>query len=202
MYSRAKKKKRKKKKKCRKHRKDDSSDPSSSDNYDSSDDSHYRRKQRKNKKHQEKDPIRLCANLTAKLLTTAYKSKIIRFKMDEDPLQRQIYFFTFIDSLDMIFSHYRENCEVLLDYPKIGGDDVIEYDAKKDIRNLLHANIDVNIRRLVSEFPKDGVKCIEKLQRSCLHNVIAISQCTLFNLLRIQQSIFCCVHQCLHAKGS
>ena len=60
------------------------------------------------------------------LLTTAYKSKIIRFKMDEDPLQCRIYFLTFIDSLDMIFSQYKETCEVLLDYPKVGGDDVIE----------------------------------------------------------------------------
>ena len=33
----------------------------------------------------EKDPIKLCARLTSKLLTTAYKSKIIRFKIDEDP---------------------------------------------------------------------------------------------------------------------
>ena len=32
-----------------------------------------------------KDPIRLCATLTGKLLTTAYKLKIIRFKLDEDP---------------------------------------------------------------------------------------------------------------------
>ena len=89
--SRAKKKKsRKKKKKRRKHRKDDSSDPSSSNDSDSSDESHYRRKRRNNKKHQEKDPIRICATLTAKLLTTAYKSKIIRFKMYEDSLQRQI----------------------------------------------------------------------------------------------------------------
>ena len=104
--SRARKKKRTKKKKRRKHRKDDSSDPSSSDDSDSSDDSHYRRKQRKDKKHCKKDPIRLCETLTAKLLTTAYKSKIIRFKMDEDPLQRRIYFLTFIDSLDMIFSEY------------------------------------------------------------------------------------------------
>ena len=51
--------------------------------------------------------------------------------MDEDPLQRWIYFLTFIDSLDMIFSNYRETCEVLLDYPKIGGDGVIEDYAKK-----------------------------------------------------------------------
>ena len=101
--SRAREKKRTKKKKTRKHQKDDSSDPSSSDESDSSDDSHYIRKRRKDKKHQKKYPIRLCATLTRKLLTTAYKSKIIRFKMDEDLLQRRIYFLIFIGSLDMIF---------------------------------------------------------------------------------------------------
>ena len=53
--------------------------------------------------------------------------------MDEDLLQRRIYFLTFIESLEMIFSQYTETCEVLLDYPKIGGDD-IEYFAKKYIR--------------------------------------------------------------------
>ena len=104
--SERKRKKSKKKKKRRKHRKDDLSDLSSSDDSDDSDsseDSHYRRRRRKNKKHRKKDPIRLCATLTAKLLTTAFKSKMIRFKLDEDPLQRQIYFLTFIDSLNMVF---------------------------------------------------------------------------------------------------
>ena len=76
--------------------------------------------------------------------------------MDEDPLQRQIYFLAFIDSLGMIFSKYRETCEVLIDYSKIGGDDAIEDYVKKAIRNLLRANIDVHIRRLISELPKDG----------------------------------------------
>ena len=31
------------------------------------------------------------------------------------------------------------------------------------IRNLLHANIDVHSRRLIADFPKDGIKRIEKL---------------------------------------
>ena len=84
--------------------------------------------------------------------------------MDKDPLQCRIYFLTFIDSLDMIFSQYRETCEVLLDYPKIRRDGVIEDYAKKTIRNLLRANIDGHSRRLIAEFPKDGIKCIEKLQ--------------------------------------
>ena len=87
--------------------------------------------------------------------------------MDEDPLHRRIYFLTFIESLDMIFSQYRETCKVLLDYQKIGGDDVIEDYTKKANRNLLHANIDVHSRILISEFPKDGIKCTEKLQSHC-----------------------------------
>ena len=33
---------------------------------------------------------------------------------------------------------------------------------KKSIRNLLHDNIDVHSRRLIAEFPKDGIKSIEK----------------------------------------
>ena len=120
-----KRKKRKDKKKCCKHRKYDSSDPSSSDDSDDSDsseDNHYIRRRRKNKKHREKDPSRLCATLTEKLLTTAFKSKMIQFKLDEDPLQRRIYFLTFIDSLNMVFSQYRETYEVLKDYPKLEGE--------------------------------------------------------------------------------
>ena len=87
--------------------------------------------------------------------------------MDEDPLQLPIYVLTFVESLEMIFSQYTETFEVLLDYPKIGGDDVIEDYAKKAIRKLLHTNIDVHSRRLIAEFPKYGIKCIEKLQSNC-----------------------------------
>ena len=130
MESRAKKKKNNKKKR-RKHRKDDLSDPPLSDDSDSSNDSYYRCKRCKEKKHQKKNLIKQCATLTAKLLTTAYKSKIIRFKMDEDPLQCRIYFLTFVESLEMILSQYTETCEVLLDYPKIGGDDIIEVLQKR-----------------------------------------------------------------------
>ena len=31
----------------------------------------------------------------------------------------------------------------------------------------MHANIDVHSRRLIAEFPKYGVKCIEQLQSHC-----------------------------------
>ena len=64
--------------------------------------------------------------------------------MDEDPLQRRIYFLTFVELLEMIFSQYTETFEVLLDYPKIGRDDIIEDFAKKATMNILYANIDVH----------------------------------------------------------
>ena len=100
------------------------SDLSLSDDSDLSNDSDYRRKLHKKKSHQKEDPVKLCARLKSKLLTTAYKSKIIRFKMDEDPLQRRIYFLTIVESLEIIFSQYTTTCEAIIDYPKIGGDDI------------------------------------------------------------------------------
>ena len=47
--------------------------------------------------------------------------------MDEDLIQHRIYFLTFVESLEMIFLHYTETCEVLLDYPKIGGENNKEF---------------------------------------------------------------------------
>ena len=104
--------------------------------------------------------------LTKKLLTSSYNSKIIKFKLDEDPLQRRVYFLIFVESPEMIFSQYKETCVVLLDYPKIGGDNMNNF-VKKAIRNLLHDNIDVHIRILIADFPVDGVKFIAKLQSHC-----------------------------------
>ena len=64
------------------------------------------------------------------MLTTAYKSKILRFKIDEDLLQRRIYFLTFVESPEMIFSQYTETCEVLLDDPTIGGKNIKDFSRK------------------------------------------------------------------------
>ena len=86
--------------------------------------------------------------------------------MDEDLLQCRIYFLAFLESLEMIFSQYTETCEVIIDYPKIGGDD-IEDNSKNSISNILYANIDVNSRILIDGFPINGIKCIEKLQSHC-----------------------------------
>ena len=72
----------------------------------------------------------------------------------------------------LYISQYTETCEVLLYYPKIGGYDIEDY-AKKAIRNILHENIDVHSRRLIAEFPKDGIKCIDKLQSHCTNMTFA-----------------------------
>ena len=73
--------------------------------------------------------------VNGKFLTTAYKSNFIKFKLDEYPLQCRIYFLKFVESLEMIFSQYKETCEVLLDYPKIGGENN-KYFVKEAIRNI------------------------------------------------------------------
>ena len=71
-----------------------------------------------------------------------------------------------MQSLEIIFSQYKETCELLLDYPKIVGYNIKGF-AVRFIRNLLHANIYVHRRRLIAEFPRDGIKYIEKLHSHC-----------------------------------
>ena len=53
--------------------------------------------------------------------------------MDEDQIQSQIYFLTFVESMGIIFSQYKESCEVILDYPKIGGE-IIKNSKKRILR--------------------------------------------------------------------
>ena len=163
-YRKSKSKKRDTNKKRQKHKKQDSSDSSLGD-CNLSDVSDYISKKRKKNIHQKKDHIRICAMLLEEFLTTAYKSKIIKFKLDEGPLQLWIYFLTFVESLEMILSQYKETFEVLLNHPKL--ERRILNIFKNAIRNILHAKIYVHIRRLINEFPGYGVKCIAKIQSNC-----------------------------------
>ena len=68
----------------------------------------------------------------------------------------------------MISYQYKETCEVLLDYQKTGGENIKVF-VKKAIRNILHANIYVYSRILITEFPGDGEKYIVKLQSHCVN---------------------------------
>ena len=71
----------------------------------------------------------------------------------------------------MIFSQYRETCEVLLYYPKIGGDDVID-DYEKRLSGTFFM-LKLMYIALIAEFPKYGIKCIEKLQSHCANMIFA-----------------------------
>ena len=90
---------------------DSDSDPNPSYSLSSdsgfSDDRNYKHiihdKKKKYRKRKKQEPIKLCSKLTAKFLTTAYELKVLKFKLDEDPLQRRIYFLTFMESLEIIF---------------------------------------------------------------------------------------------------
>ena len=44
---------------------------------------------------------------------------------------------------------------------------ILKIIIKRVIRDILHANIDVHSRKLIAEFPADGIKCIEKLLSHC-----------------------------------
>ena len=55
---------------------------------------------------------------------------------------------------------------------KWGGGNIKDY-AKMAIRNLLHANSCVHSRRLIAEFPTDGIKCLETFQSHCANVTFA-----------------------------
>ena len=52
------------------------------------------------------------------------------------------------------------------------GKNIKDY-AKNAIRKLLHANSCVHSRKLIDEFPEDGIKCMEKLQSHCTNITFA-----------------------------
>ena len=102
------------------------------------------------------DSIKNCANLTTKLLTDAYKSKVINFTLDEDPLQRRVYFPSFVNSLKIVLSQFKETYIVLMEYASIRGNDSLDY-AKNATWNLFHSYIDAHSQILIDECPADGL---------------------------------------------
>ena len=53
----------------------------------------------------------------------------------------------------------------------------------------MHTNIDVHSRRLIDEFPKDGINYIDKLQSHCAHMTFAdkVDMIELFNKSHIKE---------------
>ena len=60
---------------------------------------------------------------------------------------------------------------------------------KRLSEKLLHSNIDVHSRRLIADFPKDGIKCIERLQSHCANMTFAdkVYMIELSNRLHIKE---------------
>ena len=88
-----------------------SSDSYLSDSSESSENKYFKQirctKNNKNKcrsKKHFKYPIKNCARFTAKLLTSAYKSNVVKFKLDEYPLQHRVYFLSLVNSLKTIIT--------------------------------------------------------------------------------------------------
>ena len=50
------------------------------------------------------DPIKYCANLTAKLITAACKPEVVKFKLDEDTLHCQAYLLSFVNLIKILLS--------------------------------------------------------------------------------------------------
>ena len=67
------------------------------------------------------DRIKQCLNLTVKLPKYAYKSMVIKLKLDKDPLQNWVYLLSFINSLKILLDQFSEAYMLLMDYPYIRG---------------------------------------------------------------------------------
>ena len=76
------------------------------------------------------EPIKKCMNIISKIPTAAYKSKVIKLKLNEDPLHRRVYFLSFMNSLKIVLSSFSYIYTFLMDYTSIRGKE-ITYCAKK-----------------------------------------------------------------------
>ena len=74
------------------------------------------------------EPIKKCAKLIVKLLTSEYKLKVIKLKLDKDPLQHPVCFLYFMNSLKIILSQLKEIYMFLMKYPYITGEYFPYYD--------------------------------------------------------------------------
>ena len=110
--------------------------------------------------------------LTAKLLTSAYKSRVINSKLDKDQPQLRFYDLSFMNSLKIVLSQFSETYMLLMDYPSIRGRK-LPYYAKNATWNLLYAYKDAHSQRLIDECPGDGVQDTSRLKSQCSNMTFA-----------------------------
>ena len=94
------------------------------------------------------------------------KIKVIKFKLDKDPLHQRVYFLSLMNPLKIILSQFSEEYMILMEYPSIWGEKVPDY-AENSIWNLLQAYIDAHTQKFIDECPGDGVQDISRFQSQC-----------------------------------
>ena len=77
-------------------------------------------------------------------------------------------------SLKIILSPFSETYMLLMKYPSIWGEEILDY-AKKFTWNLFRVYIDAHSQILLYECPGDGVQAISRFQSQC-ENMICSDQ--------------------------
>ena len=88
------------------------------------------------------------------------------FKLDEDPIQRLVYFLYLMNSFKIDLSQFKKIYMLLIKYPSIRGEAFTDY-AKKDTWNLLHTYINAHSQISIDEYPGYGVQAITIFQSQC-----------------------------------
>ena len=65
------------------------------------------------------DPIKKVGEVYSQDTYSHVKIKVIKFKLDEDPIQRRIYLLSFMNSLKIVLSNSSEEYMLLMEYSSI-----------------------------------------------------------------------------------
>ena len=77
-----------------------------------------------------------------------------------------------MNSLNIVLSQFKEIYMLLMGYPSISGEDLLDY-AKNYTWNLFQAYIDAYIKILIYEYTEYGLKSISRLRSQCANMTFA-----------------------------
>ena len=80
------------------------------------------------------EPIKKCANLTS-----TYKTKGVKFKLDNNPLNCSVCFLSFINLLKIVSSSFSETYMLLMEYPSIRREYFPDYAKESTWKFFIHA---------------------------------------------------------------
>ena len=105
-------------------------------------------------------------NLQPSFFTDAYKSKVMRLKLEKDTLQHQVYLLSLTKYLKIILPKFEKTYMLLMYYLSIRGKDLPDY-SKNSTWNLLHLYIDLHCQNIIDEYPGYGVQAISIFKYQC-----------------------------------